>query len=269
LRSEIFRRLAEAIFRESLLLAIKPDARISLHLDKQKDWERETRTACRALVESARADGRMPSEDDLAKLAQRINSFYHARLPRAGLAYFAEGVRESVQMLRWWGPSQPPDVLTSADVQAIKIAEVVTSAMESTCQGMSLVTAATFPRPQRPYALVTKVLHFLFPSSFPIYDWQVTQSINAVALCAYSTRVELRPFRKTLVSATGGSGYREGIVDFYRLLWMHTTSDQHDRLRENAASLSHYMDCWITVHDLIDKLLWIADGNLEILICPG
>lgn len=112
----------------------------------------------------------------------------------------------------------------------------------------------------RHHSLLTKFLHFTYPDTFPIYDSRAAKSIQE-----WSRREHLEPqvrrqFSFSRLSNTSGTGYAH-LVNFYNLFWEVASSEERQRLDGVASEFTHTVGAIVSKLDVVDKLLWGADGN--------
>jgi hypothetical protein len=112
---------------------------------------------------------------------------------------------------------------------------------------------------KQPYSLLTKTLHFLFPDTFPIFDSQAAKSLWMWNLFAGQDVLRVDD-----IASGGGVGYSE-LMGVYRLVWWSADNELRNAARGAAKGLQQLLNqngtARVTVLDLIDKLLWHADGN--------
>jgi hypothetical protein len=110
------------------------------------------------------------------------------------------------------------------------------------------------------------------PESFAIADDQAAVSIATWRYFAFACenpncKDGERFNRKSTYDEKDGKGYKY-ILEFYQLVWLHATKD----LRQQAEAVTSQLQALlrkhpnanqarITVLDLVDKLLWQANGN--------
>ncbi len=162
----------------------------------------------------------------------------------------------------WWSDA-PPRLFGATDDQAGEIA----SAMQE------ILAAFVRRGDARNYSLLTKWLHFCFPDTFAIYDSQAAKSIEAA-----SARLSLAPspgvgrdqFSYRRISDTSGTGYVD-LLNFYRLFWDAARSSGLATGVQHAAEAAQTMlrgqpgcpDAQVSTLDILDKLLWKAEGSYE------
>ncbi len=159
--------------------------------------------------------------------------------------------------LGWWKTGAPSLLGASEDV-CRAVAQVVSSSLQA-FQDLGA---------RREFSLVTKFLHFSFPETFVIFDSQAAKSINQWASFAFRDEGSVpRQFDTKTMSDPSGKGYAV-ILSFYRRVW-HVVSER-DRADAMAVAKEIETDLRgrfgmprtrVEVVDLVDKLLWKADGN--------
>ena len=77
--------------------------------------------------------------------------------------------------------------------------------------------------------------------------------------------------KESIAKDKSGSGYR-GILDFYRVVWSHSSNELRDEACGTASLFqAHIQERYdakrarFTVLDLVDKLLWKGNGNPVVL----
>lgn len=179
-----------------------------------------------------------------------VNGFYRTRYSLARLREMAQIVFDSVSSHGWWH-IDPPDLLHCAKTEAEPVASFISKTLRE-ISGSGL---------HHPYSLLTKWMHFCFPESFVIYDWQVASSVQTWSYFAFPLEDDgSAEFAAARIAQPGGTGYR-GLVSFYRLCWQAASSDQQEALQTAAQQLSNAIDSHVSVIDVIDKALWNANGD--------
>lgn len=192
-----------------------------------------------------------PDACDLCYRATRdLNAFYRTRYPLRHLGEAADIAFRAVQERGWW-ESNPPTLLTCAQAEAEALSAFVVSTLKQ-------ISDAHL---NNPYSLLTKWLHFCFPDSFVIYDAQVAASIQTWSYFTYPLYThDTDKFLAAKTWVTDGSGYT-GVIDFYRTCWQYSTEFVRDGLHSCAADLSNLIEAPVSVLDVIDKLIWLANGD--------
>ncbi len=125
---------------------------------------------------------------------------------------------------------------------------------------------------KHPYSLTSKFLHFCLPQTYAIYDQQAVSSVQTWSRHAFdktspADKRQSQFFRFNWLSDTSATGYR-WILAFYRFLWACSTSDEQVHLKQAAKALQEELSrqsdqdtAQVSVLDVIDKLLWLADGD--------
>lgn len=195
--------------------------------------------------------------EDAINLFTELNRSYATRYKKSDLPPVCRCLIECVTEAGWW-THDAPSLLGSSEEEAASIARVVSAILLSTQDAGA----------NRPYSLVTKFLHFCFPETVAIYDSQAAASIWMWSLFAFDDDAEqaaVKPFRVNRTSDTSGSGYR-GILDFYRFGWGAIPDADRSAAQAAAESLQTTLQraaerTVVSVLDLLDKLLWGANGN--------
>ena len=210
-----------------------------------------------SLVEQIRA-GSTEALANASTMLRRVATVYKVQ-------YFAkyderptsDCILHEVGRLGWWA-SAPPLLLSSSESEATALAQLVSSCLEGFQQFGG----------KRHFSLVTKFLHFSFPDSFVIFDSQAAKSINQWAMFVFRDAGSVPwQFETRVMSDPSGKGYG-AILDFYRRLWR--IAPEPDQIEAIAVAKglerelrggNEFPRANVGVVDLIDKLLWIADGN--------
>lgn len=195
-----------------------------------------------------------PGEPDGRELAfvtmRNLNAFYRTRYPLDQLRQVSDIAFGAVDEAGWWH-SEPSAVLSSPSSDASIQSQFIAETLEQ-------VSSA---RLNRCYSLITKWMHFLFPDSFAICDWQAACSIQTWSYFAYSlAESESERFRAGILDNPNGRGYGS-VLEFYHLCWQQATSEQRCSLHASAETLSQEVGAPVGVIDIIDKLLWLANGD--------
>ena len=113
---------------------------------------------------------------------------------------------------------------------------------------------------KRGYSLVTKFHFFSFPNSFVIFDSLSAYSIQMWAYFAFKDRgEEYENFIYERIADPSGDGY-QGVLDFYVNLFK-VAPEGMAEVEDWAKKLTKEFDFRITSLDLIDKFLWICEGD--------
>jgi hypothetical protein len=208
---------------------------------------------------ACRLQSREKCTDAVLVALGELNRRYHTRAPR--LPILCEALIQTILESGWLG--SPPSLFDGPADELRTIAKVVPTIIE-----YSLAGGAT----RKEYSLVTKFLHFCFPTTFVIYDVQAACSIRTWAWFAFDddSTAEMRPadrFDVLRLSDTQGSGYG-GLMLFYRTVWNASSQNARRELLASAAGLSsrcmsgsHLSETSVSPIDVIDKLIWYASGN--------
>ncbi|MGI6294474.1 MAG: hypothetical protein ACOX3G_00110 [Armatimonadota bacterium] len=179
-----------------------------------------------------------------------VNGFYRTRYSLALIQDMAQIAFDSVQFEGWWS-NDPPDILQCSDAEAASIAAFI----PRTLQHMSKSGL------HHPYSLLTKWMHFCFPDSFVIYDWQVALSVQTWSYFTFALEdSSSEHFAANNIAQLDGSGYRN-LLDFYRFCWESAASQQRDALQAVAKDLGAAISSHVSIIDVIDKALWKANGD--------
>jgi hypothetical protein len=161
-----------------------------------------------------------------------------------------------------WLLATPPKLLECKDDHLRSIAEVVPDLLKRLAD-KGIKSA---------YSLVTKFLHFCFPTTFAIHDSQAAKSIAMWAIFAFDEDVPgdaslASRFTESKLGDPGGYGYVH-VLRFYRQIWDAGTAQDKEALAVQAHQLEGDLrnKTWqsvahVTAVDLIDKLVWKAAGN--------
>jgi hypothetical protein len=78
---------------------------------------------------------------------------------------------------------------------------------------------------------------------------------------AFDTRgQEWEAYSYNAVSDMSGSGY-SGVIRFYRMFWNEADETQRKAIVEGAEYVSKTIDGHVSAVDVIDKVLWSANGD--------
>lgn len=225
---------------------------------KEQPWEASMRQQFGQLAQRLRR--REQCQQDVLAMLRQLNALYGTRFKGENLPLVRD---ELLNILRTneWLLADPPSLFEMADGRVDEVARIVPGVLQRTKAG-----GAT-----RPYSLVTKFLHFCFPTTFAIFDSQAAKSIHMWAVFAFdedniAESAFAAKFAVAVLSDTGGSGY-QAVLGFYRTLWNAGSPEQRTALGAQAAATEHVLrdqisqTASVTTIDLIDKLLWQAAGN--------
>jgi hypothetical protein len=129
-------------------------------------------------------------------------------------------------------------------------------------------------KPYTPYSLVSKFLHFARPDSFVIVDAHAATSIAIWRFFAFECEkrggcTEAKRFSwETTCKDKTGKGY-EHVLEFYQLVWKHASAALRKEAEVVTLEIQNNLirrqpnaeQARFTVLDLINKLLWQANGN--------
>jgi len=236
------------------------------YFEEARRWE-----ACmrQSFFEVRRAIAREKNlaEHKATELLKELGKRYKAIWPDTKFTYpvFYSGVYEAIQKQDWWA-SNPPGLFGSTPKEAEAIGGVVREAL------VFFISRGS----GRNFSLLSKWLQFCFPDTFAIYDSNAARSIEAVlkrvSLEPPWTNVDREQFQIERIGITNGAGYN-GLLNFYRLFWdgVRSAGLQHDlqsAVSENESLLRSEPNCWdarVSGLDILDKLLWKANGSAELL----
>lgn len=239
------RACVAAAIRES-----EPGGWIRQYYHKQASWEDPMRWRFAELVATRRSTGSFASANERLR---DLNRDYRTRFKLDHLPAVAASIERAIDQSRWWCES-PPAVLGSSPEDAEAIASLVKRA----------VSGVTAPDAKRPYSLATKFLHFSFPETITIYDAQVAASIQVWSFFAFAhDEPGWRRFGFWPIAATDAGSYRSVLV--YRAFWDAASPEQRDDLRRAAIDVSAVLGGPTTIVDLVDKLMWRANGDPRLL----
>jgi hypothetical protein len=269
---ERYRRACSMVLHAAVQSA--ESGKVREYFVSEAEWEADMRQRF-AQTRAGLLTGDDAARGEAIELLGYLNGVYRTRFPPVYVPAACNAILGQL----------PPNMDTNdlfgcSGGQAAAIAEIVPRALAATWEVISTTAIDPNKRPSKPYSLTTKFLHFLFPELFVIYDAQAWASVwmwGLFAIDEEGENPEIQPFGYDL-SATSGSGYA-AMFDFYRGLWQSCADTDRERARKAAASLEVVLRLEIgcelarvTVIDLIDKLLWKADGNpfrLGLVAIPG
>lgn len=217
----------------------------------------------RSLREKFARLGGDPSTGLAGAALSELARFYPAHCPNDYLPSLAQALLESIRGRGWW-QTPPPELVECATADTIALACSVREILAE-------LPPRAGSRPYTPYVLLTKFLHFAFPSTFAICDAQAAASIQMWSYLAYRADQHERKdyLLKDLVDVTG-KGYA-AVLSFYRLFWNAASSGQRAELERLAAGISASLGIkgpgagTVTTLSLLDKLLWLANGDPRLL----
>jgi len=216
------------------------------------NWEGNQRQAFQRLRDMLRVDGGAAREEAV-ELLWRLRINYSVQFfPTAGRDGFVQVVLEALRA-RDWLSDEPPKLLGGNEEALERMAELLPPAL---VRHKAIVG-------RRDYSLLTKYLHFLFPESYPIYDSQAAASIRMWAYFEFRQHGGLdgwERFTWERLADPSGNGYAD-LMRFYVRLWSDASADQRSQLQQLAANTEELIGGRVTVLDLIDKLLWQANGH--------
>ncbi len=239
-------RIVEAIIRDLGNGAV-------LDYYTSQPWEAPLRNDFADLVSAFRA-GNVPAIEDVRGILRRLNYGYRTRYPLSSLDHFGEVVLGIADSRSWWN-RMPPGLLGSSDQESAELSPAPAEIIRVMKKGNH----------KRPYSLSTKCLHFLFPNSFAICDQQSAESVQMWAYFAFTSRDEdWRRFSWQNLTDMNGEGY-DGMLDFYRHLWNTATEAEQAEIVDGACAISSRIGGLVTPIDVIDKVLWRANGDPAVL----
>jgi hypothetical protein len=192
---------------------------------------------------------------------RQLNGLYRTRFKSEHLPMLHGSLLDVLRECEWL-LTAPPNLLTCGGDESRRIADVVVNVLGRMQEGGA----------KRPYSLITKFLHFCFPGTFAIYDSQAGRSIQMWAVFAFDDAVQgekdaASGFDEDSLADTNGRGYRS-VLDFYRGVWAANEANVQAALESKASEMqdriraeSGQRDARVTAIDLIDKVLWRANGN--------
>jgi hypothetical protein len=226
---------------------------------EQMDWEAAMRQQFHNLAQ--RLQGREDCQPDALAALNQLNRRYKTRFKSSSLPI----LRDELLAMLWssdWLLAAPPQLLECPEDHSQALSAVISNVLQRTRLGGA----------NRPYSLVTKFLHFCFPATFTIYDSQAAKSIHMWAIFAFdeddaAQNADAGRFDEVALGDTGGHGYLN-VLSFYRTIWDAGTPDDKSALNSQAAQMEELLrgqggesPVRVTTIDLIDKLLWRANGN--------
>lgn len=219
-------------------------------LAKRNNWEGRLRSDFREFREALRKEAQAP-------IVQR----YHALLTTLAHHYKIQYFRKehaprilalSLEQLhnKGWLEHDPPALFANVPEQVHTLAPIVVCALND--------LAAEDIRKE--YSLLTKLLYFTYPESFPIYDANVALSIQEWSYFAFRDEDNWKKFSSDKIKDKAGAGY-QSIVEFYQLFWQHASAEKRLLLQQVSDELTATVGAPVSKLDLLDKLLWDANGN--------
>lgn len=254
-------RIVQAAIRAAL-----PGGRTWHYFENERAWEAPMRQRFSKITGAIAAD-KVRAQSPAIDLLEDIGNWYKAIWKDTRITYSVfYGCTHDVIDRRGWWSSPPPRLFGATDAETVQIAGAVEE------------TLAEFARRKdaRNYSLLTKWLHFCFPETFAIFDGQAAKSIDVA-----SFRVPLPPgvygggrdqFCYLRTSDTNGTGYI-GLLNFYRLFWEAACSSGLATNVQQLADAVQAMlrgqpgcaDAQVSTLDILDKLLWKAEGSQKAL----
>lgn len=197
------------------------------------------------------------SVDQALIMLRYLNGAYRTRASVTQLGVLATEAVAAVRRLGWW-TGKAPNLLEATNEEAYAVSNLVPAVLRKVSERGA----------RKAYSLLTKFLHFVLPETFVIYDSQAANSIGMWSLFAFHDDVQSqRRFQVDRISSTTGKGYVE-LVDFYRTIWKSAPAEDHEAANQSAQVLERMLQSHcdsyavrVTVLDLVDKFLWISDGN--------
>jgi hypothetical protein len=177
-----------------------------------------------------------------------LNGFYNTMYPLVKLREVSAIMCETVAATGWW-TTEPPNIMRCSGTESQRIASFVPGLLER-------ISDAGL---DHPHSLLTKWLHFCFPDSFVIYDSRAACSVQMWSYFTYPIGAG-EQFSANVIGRSDGSGYR-GMLLFYQMCWELTTEDERAHLGKAAQTLSEEIDSAVGVIDVMDKMLWLANGD--------
>lgn len=192
-------------------------------------------------------------ETEAFHLLRELNADYRTRFDIRHLETAGRVILTSVDQ-----PLRSQELFALSDDEAGQVAD----------QLPDIISGIAEKSGKRPYSLITKYLHFLFPALHVIYDSQAAQSAWMWSLFAFEDEnPAIESFTYASLSDRSGKSYHS-LVRLYKLLWQNSERQDRKRALQTAESLQQFLrdvpDCGnarVTVLDLIDKHLWSCNGN--------
>lgn len=257
MHTERFRAASHLLLRR--VVADTENGSIREYFAKEASWEARLRQQFSDLASRLR-ERRECGEAAKAALRE-LNRWYRTRFKSEHLGLLQESLLNALGQSEW-PLIAPPSLLECDDEGIHQLANTVENLLRDTHAAGA----------NRPYSLVSKFLHFCFPNTFAIYDRQAGQSIRMWAFFAFDEAVQEEKkaasrFDDADLADTTGHGYFD-ILRFYRNVWAASHSNDRGLLELKALEIQERMrsgvatrDARVTTIDLIDKLLWKANGN--------
>jgi hypothetical protein len=257
--ASFIQRLVRAVIR-----AAEPGGLTRKYFESARDWEAPVRERFFKMNRSV-ATSRVGAESEATALVEELGTRYKAIWPdtKLQLRVFYSGIHEAINLRGWWkGPA--PSLFGSTEAEASEIAGVVKDALRF------FVSHGD----DRNYSLLTKWCHFTFADTFAIFDGNAARSIQTVMAVGSNgaPESEASQFLVDRIGNTNGAGYI-GLLKFYRLL--HNAAESAGLLPdlervtdETQALLRHLPGCSnarVSSLDIVDKLLWKANGSATLL----
>ena len=254
------RKVVRKVIRE----AAPPEGFIWAYFDqckKYNDWEGNQRRKFEKLAIALKSDpdGSQTLQDAGAVLwglrtSYRVQYFSQAMKKPFVTAALGHG------RVRDWIAREAPSLFQAQEAEASAVWETI----------RQILTDLRGQKIRRDYSLVTKFLHFLFPNTVVIYDSQAAASIAVWRYFAFASEYSQAGadgeapnadhYRYSTLADPSGSGY-EYVCAFYRRFWASATEQERADLQRVSSELANTVRHSVTVTDLLDKLLWKANGN--------
>jgi hypothetical protein len=234
------------------------------YLRNERSWEGPMRSVFSRITPSISQDAESARCHAIVLLLM-MGERYKAIWPDTKITFPVsyDGMYEAIGRQGWWQGS-PPRLFGSSTGDAAEIAGVVQYSLAFFQQRGDY----------RNYSLLTKWLHFCFPETFAIYDGYASKSIQVI-LRHVDCGPNLSGFDMGKMGETSGNGYI-GLLNSYRLFWEAAQTARLDKAldsvaKENEAMLRAEPGCLsarVSTLDILDKLLWKANGSAAALGLP-
>jgi hypothetical protein len=195
------------------------------------------------------------------RLYKKVNDRYHAtrRPPDFPLVY--DVMKSAIDSRGWWA-AEPPKLFDLPNDQLGTIGYFVPA----------ILSELKSQEHDYTYSLITKLLHFHFPHTFAIYDFNVANSLETWSVEEQGGPGKANPalleYRIDILTVSSGESYGS-ILKFHRRCWAFArTTKTADSLIDAAQRMERMLRkqsvseaARVTPLDVIDKLLWRANGD--------
>ncbi len=247
---------ASLAIMQSAIQAAQPGGITAKYFEDNGQWEADLRHRFAEMSDLLEHDP-LSRIKAIEPFLRELNSRYTTRYATSQHEVACRSIVKVIEETGWWS-CEAPSLHTSSREQTNSIANTVSAILRD----IQVVGA------KRPYSLITKFLYFCFPQTFAIYDQQAAASIWMWSLFAFhedNDGSSLERFSIDQVSDTSGVGYG-AVPEFYRSVWESSPKETQmaavaaaDRLQETLRK--NASRAVVGVIDLLDKLLWHANGN--------